>query len=101
MGGIVLYGAVLTALARALFFTSLHGAEPLTDPHLPWWSIAIAWAVAEACVVHLHFRRSAHSYSLADFPFIFGLTFASGDGFVLGALLGAGAAYALRRLPPV
>jgi diguanylate cyclase (GGDEF)-like protein len=101
MGGIVLYGAVLTAVALALFLGFLHGAGPLTDPHLPWWAIAIAWALAEACVVHLHFRRSAHSFSLADFPFVFGLTFAGGDGFVAGALLGAGAAYAFRRLPPV
>jgi diguanylate cyclase (GGDEF)-like protein len=99
MGGIVLYGAALAALAIALFFGFLHGAEPLTDPQLPWWAIAVGWAVAETCVVHLHFRRSAHSFSLADFPFVFGLAFASGDGFLIGALLGAGAAYAFRRLP--
>ena len=98
---IVLYGAVLAALAIALFFVSLHGAEPLADPHLPWWAIAVGWAVAETCVVHLHFRRSAHSFSLADLPFVFGLVFASGDGFLLGALLGAGVAYAFRRLPPI
>ena len=36
--------------------------------------------------MHLHFRRSAHSFSLADLPFVFGLAFASGDGFLLGAL---------------
>jgi diguanylate cyclase (GGDEF)-like protein len=101
MGGIVLYGAALAAIAIGLFFGSLHGADPLAEPHLPWWAIAIGWAVAETCVVHLHFRRSAHSFSLADFPFVFGLAFASGDGFVLGALLGAGAAYAFRRLPPI
>src|SRR4051812_23405836 len=101
MGGIVIYGAALAAVAVVLFLLSLHGAEPLPEPHLPWWVIAVGWAVAETCVVHLHFRRSAHSFSLADFPFVFGLAFASGDGFVLGALLGAGAAYAVRRLPPV
>ena len=89
------YGAALAALATALFFISCT-APPLAEPHLPWWAIAIAWAVAEPCVVHLHFRRSAHSFSLADFPFVFGLAFASGDGFLLGALLGAGAAYAFR-----
>ena len=99
--GIVFYCAALAAVALALFLLFVHGAEPLADPYLPWWAIAIAWAVAETCVVHLHFRRSAHSFSLADFPFIFGLTFASGDGFLIGALLGAGAAYAFRRLPPV
>ena len=39
--------------------------------------------------MHLAFRRSAHSFSLADIPFVFGLVFASGNGFVLGALLGS------------
>ncbi len=98
---IVLYSAALAVLAGALFVTSVHGEEPLAEPHLPWWAIAVGWAVAEACVVHLYFRRSAHSFSLADFPFVFALAFASGDGFLLGALLGGGAAYAFRRLPPI
>jgi diguanylate cyclase (GGDEF)-like protein len=98
---IVLYSAALAALAGALYFTVLRGEAPLGEPYLPWWAIAVAWAAGEACVVHLYFRRSAHSFSLADFPFVFGLAFASGDGFVAGALLGAGAAYAFRRLPPI
>jgi len=97
----VLYSAALAVLAGTLFVTALHDEAPLAEPHLPWWAIAIAWAVGEACVVHIYFRRSAHSFSLADFPFVFGLAFASGDGFLVGALLGAGAAYAFRRLPPI
>ena len=98
---IALYGAVLAGLALALFVVSLHGTENLVEPYLPWWAIAVGWLIAECCVVHLHFRRSAHSFSLADVPFVFGLAFASGDGFLVGALLGAGAAYALRKLPPI
>ena len=82
-----------------LFLAFMHGADPLEEPHLPWWAIAVGWAVAESCVVHLQFSRSAHSFSLADVPFVFGLAFAGGDGFLIGAVLGAGIAYALRRLP--
>src|SRR3954447_19816422 len=95
-----LYGLVLAALAAALFVTSVQGEPPLDDPHLPWWAIAIAWAVAESCVVHLQFRRSAHSFSLADLPFVFGLLFASGGHFLAGALIGAAIAYAIRP-PPI
>ena len=51
-------------------------------PHLPWWAVALGFAFAEICVVHVRFRRSAHSFSLADLPFVFGLVFASGDEFV-------------------
>ena len=96
-----LYGLLLAALAAALFVVSVHGTAPLAEPHLPWWAIAVGFVVAEACVVHLEFRRSAHSFSLADIPFVFGLVFASGDDFLAGALLGTGVVYAFRRLAPV
>jgi diguanylate cyclase (GGDEF)-like protein len=99
VAAIALYGAALAALAMVLFLAFMHGADPLEEPHLPWWAIAVGWAVAESCVVHLHFKRSAHSFSLADVPFVFGLAFAGGDGFLIGAVLGAGIAYGLRRLP--
>ena len=78
--------AYVVALARArrrapgLLVT--HGDAPHADPHLPWWAVALGFAFAEICVVHVRFRRSAHSFSLADLPFVFGLVFASGDAFV-------------------
>jgi diguanylate cyclase (GGDEF)-like protein len=98
---ISIYGFVLAAIAAVLYFTSLRGEPPLDTPHLPWWAIALGWIAGEACVVHLHFRRSRHSFSLADLPFVFALAFASGDGFLFGALIGAGIAYGVRRLPPI
>jgi diguanylate cyclase (GGDEF)-like protein len=99
VAAITAYGAALAVLSAVLYVASVRGAEPLASPHLPWWAIAAIWVVAESCVVHLHFQRSRHSFSLADLPFVFGLAFASGDAFLAGALVGAGAAYALRRLP--
>jgi diguanylate cyclase (GGDEF)-like protein len=99
LGAIALYGGALAALAAILWLAFLRGTEPLSTPHLEWWAIAAGWAVAESCVVHLHFRRSAHSFSLADLPFVFGLVFAGGSAFLVGALIGAGIAYAVRRLP--
>src|SRR3954454_21586046 len=98
---ISLYGCALAIVAAVLYVTVVHGTEPLDHPYLPWWSIAMAWIVAEACVVHLHFKRSRHSFSLADLPFVFALAFASGDGFLAGALAGAAVAYSLRKLPPI
>ena len=82
------------------FFT--HGTVAHAKPQLPWWAVALGFACAEICVVHVRFRRSAHSFSLADLPFVFGLVFASGDAFVLGALVGTGIVWGLvRRLPVV
>jgi diguanylate cyclase (GGDEF)-like protein len=92
-----LWISLLGAAAAAVFATGVHGRAPLVAPHLDWWAVAVGFLVAEICVVHIQFRRSAHSFSLADVPFVFGLAFAGGDAFVLGALAGAGAAWVFHR----
>ncbi len=90
------------ATAAALYAGPVHGLGPLAHPHLPWWAIAIAFAIAERCVVHLHFRRGAHSFSLGDIPLVFGVIFCSAESFVIGCLLGCGLVLLFdRRLPPV
>src|SRR3954451_12058661 len=97
-----LYVMVLGILAAGAWALVIHGEPPHADPHLPWWAVALGFAFAEICVVHVRFRRSAHSFSLADLPFVFGLVFASGDAFVIGALVGTGIVWGLiRRLEPV
>ena len=90
------YVVALAVLAAGRLGAGHPRRPPRTPtPHLPWWAIALGFAVAEPCVVHLRFRRSAHSFSLADLPFVFGLVFATGDEFVLGALVGTGIVYGL------
>src|SRR4051812_38534026 len=96
-----LYVVGLSVLAAGTFLGFVHGTSALAEPHLAWWLLAPVFLVAEACVVHLQFRRSAHSFSLADIPFVLGLVFASGDAFLVAALLGAGVVWAFRRLPAV
>jgi diguanylate cyclase (GGDEF)-like protein len=96
-----LYVAALSALALAAFLGLAHGRTPIASPEVPWWGVALGFVVAEACVVHLQFQRSAHSFSLADIPFVFALVFASGEAFVLGALIGTAIVYAARRLAVV
>src|SRR4051812_32675015 len=95
------YVAALAALAALGWVLLTHGDAPHADPHLPWWAVALGFAFAEICVVHVRFRRSAHSFSLADLPFVFGLVFASGDAFVIGALVGTGIVWGvIARLEP-
>ncbi len=69
----------LIATAALLYLGPVHGLAPLAHPHLPWWGIAVAFAIAERCVVHLHFRRGAHSFSLGDIPLVFGVIFCSAE----------------------
>src|SRR4051794_18258766 len=92
-----LYVTVLGVLAVGAWGLVIHGDPPHADPHLSWWAVALGFAFAEICVVHVRFRRSAHSFSLADLPFVFGLVFASGDAFIVGALVGTGIVWGLIR----
>jgi diguanylate cyclase (GGDEF)-like protein len=92
----------LVVSATALYFGLARGLPPLASPHLRWWVLAPAFLVAERCVVHLHFRRSAHSFSLGDIPLVFGLVFASAEHLMAAGMIGTGLTLLLdRRLPPI
>src|SRR2546421_6475528 len=93
---------VVLSIAGALSFGPVQGLGPVAPLHLPWWLIAVAFAIAERAVVHVHFRRGAHSFSLGDIPLVFGLLFCSANGVVLACLIGSAIVWLLdRRLPPI
>jgi diguanylate cyclase (GGDEF)-like protein len=93
---------LLVATATTLFFVLAKGLPPLADPHLSWWMLVPAFVVAERCVVHLHFRRSAHSFSLGDIPLVFGLIFTGATDLMAAVLVGTALTLLLdRRLPPI
>jgi diguanylate cyclase (GGDEF)-like protein len=70
--------------------------------HLPWWGLAAAFAITEAWVVHFHFRRSSHSFSLGELPLVFGLLFLSPHELILASVLGSAVPLLLdREIPPV
>jgi diguanylate cyclase (GGDEF)-like protein len=92
----------VTAAALGLFLGPISDLSALADPQIPWWVLAPAFLVAERCVVHLEFRRSAHSFSLGDLPLVFGLLFATGQDLIIGSLIGTAFVLVLdRRLPPI
>lgn len=72
-----------------------------THTAMPWWVLAALIALAERWPVHLEFRRSAHSFSIADIPLVLGLVFATPAEMMLGVALGTSVALALRRLVPI
>jgi hypothetical protein len=64
--------------------------------------LALGFLAAERCVVHLHFRRSAHSFSLGDLPLVFGLLFATPIDLVIAGLVGPIVVLLIdRRLPAI
>jgi diguanylate cyclase (GGDEF)-like protein len=92
----------IAVAALVLFLSVVKDLPALLHPHLPWWGLGIGFLIAESCVVHLQFRRNAHSFSLGDLPLVFGLLFATGGDLVLGALFGSAATLLIeRRLAPV
>jgi diguanylate cyclase (GGDEF)-like protein len=97
-----LNGAVIGA-GVALFLTSVRTAPPVVPSmRLPLWALLLGFAAAERFVVHVHFRRSAHSLSLGELPLVFALIFASGQDLVVAGALGPVLVLMLdRRLPPI
>jgi len=76
-------GALVLALAhlRHLPALGLH-------PRPAWWLLAIGFAAAEVCVVHVAFRRNVHIFSLSGLPLVFALIFAAPSTLLLAVLAG-------------
>jgi len=64
---------------------------------LPWWGIALAYYVAEAWPVHVHFRKQTHTLSMTEIGLVFGLFFATPIALFAGLIVGAGLALAVNR----
>ncbi|MCL6537872.1 MAG: EAL domain-containing protein [Acidothermus sp.] len=65
--------------------------------HLPWYALALLFYLAETCLVHLHFRRGAHSFSMSEVPLVLGLLFATPRELVLSQFIGCALALAVQR----
>jgi diguanylate cyclase (GGDEF)-like protein len=69
---------------------------------LPWWSLALAFAVTEAVVLHIQAQREAQTVSLSELPLVLGMFLASPVSLVLGRLAGSALVFAvLRRSSPL
>jgi diguanylate cyclase (GGDEF)-like protein len=105
-GQVAIWGlsaSMIAAAAVLLLGAGAGSAEPLISSiRLPFWALALGFAAAERFVIHVHFRRSAHSMSMGEIPLVFGLMFATGAQVVLAHALGRLAILALqRKLAPI
>src|SRR5918992_3291108 len=88
----------MSALAGALYLGPIRRLDAPVDAfHLPWWSLAIMFAVVEVFVVHLEFRRNAISFSPSEIPLVLGLFFTDPGSLLLGHVLGSSVALAAYR----
>jgi diguanylate cyclase (GGDEF)-like protein len=87
---IVLFVAILTAAAVAIYGVLLVGrTPPFSASALPWPVLAAGFCIAEMKVVAVHFRRESHSFSLSEFPAVIGLFFLSPLDYLLALLVGS------------
>jgi diguanylate cyclase (GGDEF)-like protein len=97
-GRVWVLNALMALGGIVLFFGPIRALTPFEAPfHFPWWSLAAMFLLAEVYVVHLQFRRDAHSFSLGEVPLVLGLFFASPVQLVLAQLIGIFAALVFHR----
>jgi diguanylate cyclase (GGDEF)-like protein len=65
--------------------------------HIPWLVLAFVFYLAETCLVHLHFRRGAHSFSMSEVPLVLGLFFATPRELLIAQFAGCAIALAAQR----
>ena len=88
----------LAAAATFLFVALVPVLPRLPAPlAIPWWLLAALFCATEVFVVHVHFRRDAHSFSLNELPIVLGLFFAPAGDLVAAQFVGAALALALHR----
>jgi diguanylate cyclase (GGDEF)-like protein len=94
-----LYNLGLSGLAAALWLLVIRhlGSNPVAHMATPWWGIALVFYLAEAYVVHVQFRREAHTISLSEVGLVLGLYVLSPGGMLLAQLVGAATALAFVR----
>jgi diguanylate cyclase (GGDEF)-like protein len=92
-------GALALACAFVWVFDVRHFdvAPVLPHPHLAWWALALAFYLAEVFVVHLQFRKQAHTLSLTEIGLVLGLLLASPMALLVGQLVGTLVALTINR----
>ncbi len=91
-----LFVAAVGLVSAAVWLFDLTGIRG-GDVRLPWWGLVIAFYLAETLVVHLHFRKQAHTLSPSEVALVLGLFLGSPLGLLVGQLVGAGLALAIQR----
>jgi diguanylate cyclase (GGDEF)-like protein len=94
-----LYNVALLATGAGIWVTVLRGMSPAPAASLgvPWWGVALVFYLAESYVVHVHFRREAHTLSLNEIALVAGLFLLSPGSLLLAQVVGGGAALVFHR----
>ncbi len=90
-------GAALVALALVLDVVVIAPLAPIElGAPLPWWSLAIFFAVAEIFIIEFTSRQDTHSFTLSELPLVVGLFVLAPRDLILAQAVGATAALLLQ-----
>ena len=96
-GRVWILTSVLVVVALALSWT-VRDLPSLEAPFHIAWPVLIPFVyLAEVTVVHLHFRRDAHTFSMSEIPLVVGLLFTNPIGLIGAQLVGNALALSLNR----
>jgi diguanylate cyclase (GGDEF)-like protein len=96
-GRVWILNFVIATSAVALYFGVVRHLDELKGFDVPFWMMVVAFFVVEVFVVHLEFRRNAHSVALGEIPLVMGLFFSTPGELVMAQLIGAGLALIIHR----
>ena len=94
---VVAVASVLLAVGGASGRSLMARTPFLEGFAVPWWAMAIAFAVTEAVVLHIQDEREAQSVSLSELPLVAGLFMASPLDLLVGRLVGSALVFVVRR----
>src|SRR6478609_11046201 len=85
---VLIASALVVALAGGLAITALPVPQP-GELRLPWWLLAVPFAIFELVVLNVQIRREARSVSLSEIPMAVGLAFSAAPDLIAARVLGA------------
>ena len=89
--------AVACSLVWAIAVGTVEQETFVGGPHLSWWALAVAFYFAEVFVVHLQFRKQAHTLSLTEIGLTLGLLLGAPVALLIGQLVGTLIALVINR----
>ena len=94
------FNGVLAVLCAVVWAIALRGLDVPAfgkTPVLAWYWLAVGFYLAEVLVVHLQFRKQAHTLSLTEIPLTLGLLLAAPSSLLIGQLVGTFVALVVNR----
>jgi diguanylate cyclase (GGDEF)-like protein len=85
------FTAIVALACTVLWAIAIRGSDgPIFDqgPHPTWWELAALFCLAEIFVVHLQFRKQAHTLSLTEIGLTLGLMLSAPPALLLGQVVG-------------